>query len=59
MPLHGDQAARRPLAVREREYLKSGAWKCENSPTGGHWWNCNREPAVCKICGKVKSTLSD
>jgi len=50
----GGRPAGRPIAVTEKEYLKSGAWRCEKSPTGSHWWNCNTDPAVCKMCGKVK-----
>jgi len=38
----------------EMDYFASGDWKCPDSPTGGHWWNCNVEPHVCKVCGKVK-----
>jgi hypothetical protein len=36
-----------------KAYVASGAWKCPTSPTGAHWWNCNVEPFVCKICGKI------
>jgi hypothetical protein len=48
-------SVRKPLAVTEKEYFAAGDWKCLPSPTGGHWWNCNTEPNVCKICGKVKA----
>jgi len=41
--------------VEERAYVASGDWKCTISPTGGHFWNCNVRPFVCKYCGKVKS----
>jgi hypothetical protein len=59
MVFRGDRAAKHPIAVTEKEYFKSGAWKCEKSPTGGHWWNCNIEPSVCKICGKVKGIAGE
>jgi hypothetical protein len=45
---------KKPLRIIEKDYFESGDWKCPNSATGGHWWNCNIEPHVCKICGKVK-----
>jgi hypothetical protein len=45
---------KRPISVSEKEYFESGDWKCPKSPTGGHWWNCNIQPFICKICGKVK-----
>ena len=54
MAIGGEHMQKRPLAITEREYLKGGAWRCEKSPTGGHWWDCNVRPSVCKICGKVK-----
>jgi hypothetical protein len=44
----------KPVRVSEKDYFLSGDWKCPESPTGAHWWNCNVEPQVCKICGKVK-----
>ena len=40
--------------MTEKEYVATGDWKCAKSPTGGHWWNCNVRPSVCKICGKTK-----
>jgi hypothetical protein len=46
---------KRPVGVIERDYYASGDWKCPQSPTGGHWWDCNSKPFVCKICGKVKA----
>jgi hypothetical protein len=45
---------KKPIGVSEKEYFALGDWKCPNSPTGGHWWNCNVEPFVCKTCGKIK-----
>jgi len=46
---------KKPVGVSEKEYLASGEWKCPESSTGAHWWNCNHEPWVCKVCGKVKA----
>jgi hypothetical protein len=45
---------KKPMVTMEKDYILSGDWKCVRSPTGGHWWNCNLEPSICKICGKVK-----
>ena len=50
-------SVKKPVGVTEKEYLASGDWKCPDSPTGAHWWNCNLEPSVCKVCGKVKIQL--
>jgi len=44
----------KPVMISEKEYIASGVWKCAKSPTGGHHWNCNTTPFVCKICGKTK-----
>ena len=49
---------RKPIGLSEKEYLASGAWKCPESPTGAHWWNCNVEPSICKICGKGQITVA-
>lgn len=46
---------KKPVGIIEKEYFASGDWKCPTSPTGGHLWDCNGEPFVCKICGKVKA----
>jgi len=45
---------KKSIASREKEYFVSGAWKCPQSTTGSHIWNCNFNPPVCKVCGKVK-----
>jgi hypothetical protein len=41
------------MSPGEKEYIVSGNWKCTESPTGAHWWDCNVKPSVCKICAKV------
>ncbi len=46
------------MSFTEKEYFASGDWKCPESPTGAHWWNCNFEPSVCKICGKVQIAVA-
>jgi len=46
--------SKKPISVTEKEYFASGDWRCLESPTGAHWWNCNVEPPVCTICGKQK-----
>ncbi len=45
---------RKSLNYNEKEYIASGAWKCPQSSTKAHIWDCNCKPPVCKICGKVK-----
>lgn len=45
---------KKSLNYNEKEYFASGSWKCPESPTKAHWWDCNAKPPVCKICGKVK-----
>lgn len=35
---------------RDREYYKSGTWKCARSPTGAHWWLGVGERFKCKHC---------
>ena len=54
MPYSRNSEGKKSLSVIDREYFASGDWKCPESLTGGHWWNCNIKPFVCKICGKVK-----
>ncbi|MDO8578651.1 MAG: hypothetical protein Q7R50_05670 [Dehalococcoidales bacterium] len=49
---------KRFMSPGEREYLDSGDWKCPESPTGAHWWDCNVKPSVCKICGKVNKVAA-
>lgn len=44
---------KRFMSPGEKEYIVSGNWKCTESPTGAHWWDCNVKPSVCKICAKV------
>jgi hypothetical protein len=55
MVFSNNSSKRNPLKFNDKNYYASGDWKCLNSPTGGHWWNCNVKPYVCKICGKIKS----
>jgi hypothetical protein len=45
---------KKSIASREKEYFVSGAWKCPESETGSHRWDCNVDPPVCKICGKIR-----
>ncbi len=55
MPFSGNSEKKKPLSVIDKDYFASGDWKCPKSPTGGHRWDCNIQPFVCRICGKVKS----
>ena len=52
---HYKNQGEKPEDEEEKAYVASGDWKCAISPTGGHVWNCNKKPFVCKYCGKVKS----
>jgi hypothetical protein len=54
-PYHYNNGGKKLGDIEEKAYIASGDWKCATSPTGGHWWNCNVRPSVCKFCGKVKS----
>lgn len=49
---------KRFMSPGEREYVASGDWKCLESATGAHWWDCNVKPAVCKSCGKVNVVVA-
>jgi hypothetical protein len=39
-----------------QEYVESGVWKCEESPTGAHWWVESTELNLfeCKYCHATK-----
>ena len=54
-PYHYNNGKEKLGDIEERAYFASGDWKCAKSPTGGHFWNCNVRPSVCKYCGKVKT----
>lgn len=49
---------KRYMSPGEKEYLDSGSWKCAESPTGAHFWDCNLKPSVCTICGKVNKPVA-
>lgn len=51
---HFNNGSKKPIDFDERAYYASGDWKCPKSPTGGHLWDCNVRPSVCKYCGKIK-----
>ena len=51
---HYRSDGKKPADAVEKTYFESGDWKCPKSPTGGHWWDCNVIPSVCKYCGKSK-----
>lgn len=52
--------AKRPFMNSEdKEYVKSGRWKCAESPTGAHHWVEKEKGAttglfICKYCLDVK-----
>ena len=35
-------------------YVKSGKWKCSNSPTGAHHWLIKGREMSCGYCNKVR-----
>ena len=38
----------------DREYIVSGEWKCEKSPSGAHHWIRHDSVWICKYCGDVR-----
>jgi hypothetical protein len=34
----------------DKEYLISGRWKCEKSPSGAHHWMVARYEMTCRYC---------
>jgi len=53
----------RKIGMTDKEYLKSGVWKCSSSPTGAHHWMQMTESERlrtrgyfrCKYCGDIKT----
>jgi hypothetical protein len=43
-------------ASGDKEYLSSGRWKCEKSPSGAHFWIIHIYQMTCKYCGEKKLT---
>ena len=43
--------------LADEEYLKSGTWKCDESPNGAHFWIGDRHKFRCKYCYKTKNLL--
>ena len=39
------------------DYIQSGRWKCDKSPTGAHYWIGNQYMLKCKYCGKEKQVM--
>ena len=33
-----------------KEYVYSGNWKCDKSPSGAHYWIVSKDHMVCKYC---------
>lgn len=40
--------------VDDAEYLRSDRWKCETSPSKGHYWVIVGQIQTCRYCGKTK-----
>ena len=43
------------VLFRNKQYLKSGKWKCSKSPTGGHHNYIEGYIGTCKYCGEKKN----
>jgi hypothetical protein len=41
-------------ASGDREYLSSGRWKCDKSPSGAHYWIIHTYQMTCKYCDERK-----
>lgn len=39
------------------DYVQSGRWKCEQSPTGAHYWIGDSRMIKCKYCGKEQKIV--
>jgi hypothetical protein len=41
-------------ASENREYIESGRWKCDKSPSGAHYWLIHQQQMTCKYCNSYK-----
>lgn len=41
----------------DREYVASGKWKCEKSPSGAHYWIVLHNQMTCRHCDCVKPVI--
>lgn len=41
------------------DYIKSGRWKCTDSPTGAHFWVERDGKFLCKYCGEERPVPHD
>ncbi len=37
-----------------KNYVAGGSWKCEQSPTGAHFWSVKVGTMTCRFCDEVK-----
>jgi hypothetical protein len=37
-----------------REYIESNRWKCNQSPSGAHYWIIRSQEMTCKYCHYCK-----
>jgi hypothetical protein len=42
-------------AADNKEFISSGRWKCEQSPSGAHHWIIISYEMTCKYCNNRKS----
>jgi len=42
-----------------QQYVNSGSWKCDKSPTKAHWWVAEDSEQVCKFCGEARKVSKD
>jgi hypothetical protein len=45
-------------ATGEKEYVASGVWKCDKSPSGAHHWIIDRTLMTCRYCNNCKQMTS-
>jgi hypothetical protein len=45
-------------ASGDKEYLASGRWKCEKSPSGAHHWVVQSYEMTCRFCNDIKEINS-
>ena len=43
--------------VIDKEYIDSGSWKCDKSPSGAHHWIINEDQMECKYCKENRRVL--
>jgi hypothetical protein len=44
-------------AAKNKEYIDSGRWKCDESPSGAHHWIIIHDQMTCKHCAENRKVL--